>query len=195
MGNTTADNAGGMNNGMISGATWIKPGAPDTGIPTPPPCTSTATTTSSRSATATCAATTRRSRSASGFATPPTRTAPVCVCRSPRRAGRGAAEARLQRGPGPGLEVLQRSAGVHRHPRRRLAPLRVHLRRQQPPAVPGRHARAMSTTNPDNGPPTNVRLGAIFNNAENFQGDLDDVRFYNRAISAAEVTALAQGFE
>jgi hypothetical protein len=55
--------------------------------------------------------------------------------------------------------------------------------------------RAMSTTDTDNGPPANVRLGAIHNNAENFQGDLDDVRFYSRAIAPTEVTALSQGLE
>jgi hypothetical protein len=55
--------------------------------------------------------------------------------------------------------------------------------------------RAMTTTAPNTGPATEVRLGAIHNNAENFAGDLDDVRFYSRALSAAEVRALAAGAE
>jgi hypothetical protein len=53
--------------------------------------------------------------------------------------------------------------------------------------------RAMTTTAPNTGPATEVRLGAIHNNAENFAGDLDDVRFYSRALSANEVRALAMG--
>ena len=53
----------------------------------------------------------------------------------------------------------------------------------------------MSTAAADDGPAANVRLGAIHNNAENFQGDLDDVRFYDRALSADEAMALTQGAE
>lgn len=53
--------------------------------------------------------------------------------------------------------------------------------------------RAMSTTAPNTGPATEVRLGSIHNNAENFAGDLDDVRFYNRALTADEIRALADG--
>ena len=55
--------------------------------------------------------------------------------------------------------------------------------------------RAMSTTAANTGPAAEVRLGAIHNNAENFLGDLDDVRFYNRALNADEVRALAQGLQ
>ena len=52
-----------------------------------------------------------------------------------------------------------------------------------------------STTAPDSAPVTNARIGAIYNDAEKFTGDVDEVRIYNRALSAAEVAALARGEE
>jgi hypothetical protein len=55
--------------------------------------------------------------------------------------------------------------------------------------------RGTSTTAPDTGAVGNARIGAIFNNAENFQGQIDDVRVYNRPITAAEAAALADGFQ
>ena len=55
--------------------------------------------------------------------------------------------------------------------------------------------RGTSTTAPDTGAVGNARIGAIFNNAENFQGQIDEVRVYNRPITAAEVAALQDGFQ
>ena len=53
----------------------------------------------------------------------------------------------------------------------------------------------MSTTAPDTGAVANARLGAGYDNAENFSGQIDEVRVYNRALTADEVTALAAGRE
>jgi hypothetical protein len=50
-----------------------------------------------------------------------------------------------------------------------------------------------TTTAPDNAPVSNARIGAIYNNAENFSGDVDEVRVYDRAITAAEAQALFRG--
>ena len=55
--------------------------------------------------------------------------------------------------------------------------------------------RDNSTTAPNTGPAAEVRLGSIHNNAENFAGELDDVRFYSRPLSAVEIRALATGQE
>jgi hypothetical protein len=55
--------------------------------------------------------------------------------------------------------------------------------------------RAMSGTGPDNGPVNNARLGANFNGSEPFGGMVDEVRIYNRALSAAEVASLHAGNE
>jgi hypothetical protein len=55
--------------------------------------------------------------------------------------------------------------------------------------------RGTSTTAPDTGPVRNARIGAIYNNAENFQGQIDEVRVYNRPLTALEVTALRDGFQ
>jgi hypothetical protein len=55
--------------------------------------------------------------------------------------------------------------------------------------------RGSSTAAPDNGPAGNARLGAIYNNAENYGGQLDEVRIYSRALTQAEITALEDGFE
>jgi hypothetical protein len=55
--------------------------------------------------------------------------------------------------------------------------------------------RGTSTTAPDTGAVGNARIAAIFNNAENFQGQIDEVRVYNRPITAAEVAALRDGFQ
>jgi hypothetical protein len=55
--------------------------------------------------------------------------------------------------------------------------------------------RGTGTAAPDTGAVSNARIAAIFNNAENFQGLIDDVRIYNRPITAAEAMALRNGFE
>ncbi len=55
--------------------------------------------------------------------------------------------------------------------------------------------RGTGTVAPDTGGVGNARIAAIFNNAENFQGQIDDVRIYNRPLSAAEVAALHDGFQ
>ena len=55
--------------------------------------------------------------------------------------------------------------------------------------------KTRTTTAPDSSPVSNARIGAIYNNAENFAGDVDDVRIYGRAITAAEVLALSKGEE
>ncbi len=47
----------------------------------------------------------------------------------------------------------------------------------------------------DTGPAASARLGAGHNNAENFAGQIDEVRVYGRALTAAEVTALREGRE
>jgi hypothetical protein len=54
---------------------------------------------------------------------------------------------------------------------------------------------ATSMVPPDTGPAANARMGAGHNNAENFAGQLDEVRVYDRALMAAEVKALHDGFE
>jgi hypothetical protein len=48
---------------------------------------------------------------------------------------------------------------------------------------------------PDTGAVTNARLGGGFDNSENFLGQLDEVRIYNRALAAEEVAALSDGLE
>jgi Concanavalin A-like lectin/glucanases superfamily len=55
--------------------------------------------------------------------------------------------------------------------------------------------RGNSTIAPDPGAVGNARLGAGFDNAENFTGQLDEVRVYNRPLRPEEVTALFQGME
>jgi hypothetical protein len=55
--------------------------------------------------------------------------------------------------------------------------------------------KAKTTTAPDVSPVSNARIGAIFNNDENFAGDVDEVRIYSRAITAAEALALSKGEE
>jgi hypothetical protein len=55
--------------------------------------------------------------------------------------------------------------------------------------------KARSTTAPDTATPNSVHLGAGHNNAENFNGDVDEVRVYGRALAAPEVAALAAGQE
>jgi hypothetical protein len=55
--------------------------------------------------------------------------------------------------------------------------------------------RHSSLVAPDAGAIGNARLGAMFNNSEQFRGDLDDVRVYGRALTAPEVSALQQGYE
>jgi hypothetical protein len=55
--------------------------------------------------------------------------------------------------------------------------------------------RGTGTVAPDTGAVRNARIGAIFNNAENFQGQIDDVRIYNRPLTALEVGALGDGFQ
>jgi hypothetical protein len=55
--------------------------------------------------------------------------------------------------------------------------------------------RATSTTPPTTGAIANARLGADFDNAEDFAGQLDDIRIYSRPLTAAEVAALFDGYE
>ena len=55
--------------------------------------------------------------------------------------------------------------------------------------------KAKSTTAPDSAPASNARIGAGYNNAENFAGDVDELRIYGRAITAAEALALSMGAE
>jgi hypothetical protein len=55
--------------------------------------------------------------------------------------------------------------------------------------------RGSSGTAPDTGAVQNARIGAIYNNAENFQGQIDEVRVYNRPLTPAEVMALRDGFQ
>jgi hypothetical protein len=55
--------------------------------------------------------------------------------------------------------------------------------------------RATSTTAPDTGPANNARLGANFDGSEPFTGLLDEVRIYNRALTAAEIASLFAGAE
>jgi hypothetical protein len=55
--------------------------------------------------------------------------------------------------------------------------------------------KAKTTTAPDASPVSNARVGAIFNNDENFAGDIDEVRIYGRAITAAEALSLSKGEE
>jgi hypothetical protein len=52
-----------------------------------------------------------------------------------------------------------------------------------------------STVAPDTGPAASARLGAGHNNAENFAGQIDEVRIYNRPLTPADVTALREGRE
>jgi hypothetical protein len=52
-----------------------------------------------------------------------------------------------------------------------------------------------STVAADTGAAAVARMGAGHNNAENFAGQLDEVRVYGRALTAAEVTSLRNGFE
>jgi hypothetical protein len=52
-----------------------------------------------------------------------------------------------------------------------------------------------SNTAPDTGGVGNARLGAGFDNAENYAGQLDEVRVYNRALRADEVAQLHQGLQ
>jgi Concanavalin A-like lectin/glucanases superfamily len=52
-----------------------------------------------------------------------------------------------------------------------------------------------STILPPTGEVASARLGADFDNSENFAGQLDDVRIYSRALNAAEVAALVDGYE
>ena len=56
------------------------------------------------------------------------------------------------------------------------------VRQQESPTVP-----------PQAGEVRNARLGAGFDGAEPFQGDLDEVRIYNRALGPAEVADLRAG--
>jgi hypothetical protein len=53
----------------------------------------------------------------------------------------------------------------------------------------------MSANDPDDGAVANARLGAGYDNAENFLGQLDEIRIYNRPLSPVEVTALHAGQE
>jgi hypothetical protein len=53
----------------------------------------------------------------------------------------------------------------------------------------------MSMTAPDEGAVANARLGGGFDNSENFLGQLDEVRIYNRPLAPEEVAALRDGFE
>jgi hypothetical protein len=53
----------------------------------------------------------------------------------------------------------------------------------------------MSSNPPDTGGVGNARLGAGFDNAENFSGQIDDVRVYNRALPPDELMALRDGNE
>ena len=55
--------------------------------------------------------------------------------------------------------------------------------------------RGTSNVAADNGPASNARLGAIFNNTQNYAGLLDEVRIYNRPLTQLEITALHDGFE
>ena len=43
--------------------------------------------------------------------------------------------------------------------------------------------------------PATPRLGGNFDGSEQFTGQLDEVRIYDRALSAAEITQLAGGNE
>ncbi len=53
----------------------------------------------------------------------------------------------------------------------------------------------MSTGEPDDGAVASARLGAGYDNAENFRGQLDEVRVYNRALTPDELMALRNGQE
>ena len=195
MGNTTADSAGGMNNGMLSGATWIRPGAPNTKYPNAAALhfdgNDDFVEVGNRNMRGN-----NQTQSISFWVRYAANPNGARVCVSVTQAGGG--EARLKLGFNEGQVRAWKSssdplvsttipaAGWHHYAYTYDGTNhRLYLDGMQ---------RAMSGTDPDNGPPTNVRLGAIFNNAENFQGDIDDVRFYSRAISPAEVTALAAGF-
>jgi hypothetical protein len=196
MGNSTADSAAGMNNGMLSGATWIKPGAPGTKYPNAAALhfdgNDDFVEVGNRNMRGN-----NQTQSITFWVRYAANLSGARVCVSVTQAGGG--EARLKVGFNDGqvrawkssgdqlVSTAMPMAGWHHYAYTYDGNNhRLYLDGMQ---------RAMSGTTPDNGPPTNVRLGAIFNNAENFQGDLDDVRFYNRAITAAEVTALSQGFE
>ena len=54
---------------------------------------------------------------------------------------------------------------------------------------------AMSTAAPDTGPLTSARLGTQSAGTERFQGEIDEVRIYNRVLMPAEVAALRAGME
>jgi hypothetical protein len=53
----------------------------------------------------------------------------------------------------------------------------------------------MSNGPADTGAVANARLGAGFDNAENFSGQIDEVRIYNRALALDEITGLRDGRE
>jgi large repetitive protein len=52
-----------------------------------------------------------------------------------------------------------------------------------------------STVPADTGAVAKARLGAGHSNAENFTGQLDEVRLYGHALTAAEIAALHEGIE
>jgi hypothetical protein len=55
--------------------------------------------------------------------------------------------------------------------------------------------RDTSTVAPNTGAAANVRMGSNFDGSEPFTGVLDEVRIYNRALTAAEVASLQAGNE
>jgi hypothetical protein len=52
-----------------------------------------------------------------------------------------------------------------------------------------------STAAPDTGAVATARIATQQAGSERFTGDVDEVRIYNRALSAADVTALHAGME
>jgi hypothetical protein len=197
-GNSTADSAGGNNNGTITGATFVTTGFPGAKYPNPAALRFDGNDHVQITPTTGLPANNRPQTVALwlNYASVPSANAQMAVCLTDGQSGGsrlkvGFKEGRLgavKGGGNPNLVLANAPASGWHH----LA--YTYDGTTHRVFIDGT-MRAMSTTAADNGNASNVRLGANFDGSESFTGQLDEVRIYDRALMAAEIASLAAGNE
>ena len=197
LGTTTADATGRGNNGMLDGANWVVPGFPAAKYPNPAAVRFAGSDSVQLGAQGLPA--NNQVQSVAfwlNYTAVPTGNAHVCVALTD---GKGSGS-RLKLGFKDQRLAAFKSGGSS------------NLANAEPPA-PGWHhfgyvfdgnthrlfvdgvQKATSTAAPDTGAVSNARLGANFDQTEAFTGQVDEVRIYNRVLTAGEMAALFAGEE
>jgi hypothetical protein len=197
-GNSTADSAGGNNNGTITGAAWVNMGYPMAKYPNPASLRFDGNDHVQVTPTTGLPANNRPQTVALwlNYASVPGANGQFAVCLTDGQGGGsrlkvGFKEGRLgavKGGSNPNLVLADPPAPGWHH----LA--YTYDGNTHRVFIDGT-MRATSTVAADNGNASNARLGGNFDGSEEFTGQLDEVRIYDRALMASEIMLLATGNE